>query len=327
MKTYTLQTKAEGFGPLIYRTKDGVTHFYQYYGIMQRMGDEHHDLHLVENDFYEGDIVVHESGIISKCLGFNMDAVKLEKGQLWKKQCKKLIATTNEVASEKYGIPLISDEIVKKYAYEDQNGGLKEVYIEDESVYVEPEGIHSNRGYYKDVPKLNEDGEVIMYHKPVKIVDWNKFSLEELISHLDETFKFDSSGTAKAVHELIRAYRNKGASNSVELYEKDKEVEWIKERIISEKKKHEAAGLDWELIAATKIFSTLSHRKEERNSEEPDECKPMSERNLEMRLEQIFDECAKKHMIVWNISGFKRTYKRLYKSIMESLKIASNGRN
>jgi hypothetical protein len=146
------------------------------------------------------------------------------------------------------------------------------------------------------------------------------------------------------VHELIRAYRNKGASNSVELYEKDKEVEWIKERIISEKKKHESAGLDWELIAAAKIFSTLSHRKEKCNSEEPniciqtgrecgfpcfspDECKPMSERNLEMKLEQIFDERAKKNMIKWDISGFKQSYRKLFKSIMESLKIASNGRN
>lgn len=345
MKTIPIQIKSDGFGPLIYRTKDNVTHFYQYYTCMERMGDEHHDLYLVvEDDFYQDDVVLHSSGIVSKCLGFNIDAVKLESGQLWKKDCKKLIATTNLSVHEKYEIPLISEEIIREYAYEDQNGGLKEVILETESIYVEPEGIHSNRGYDKIVPKLNEDGEVTMYHEPVHIVDWNTFSLEELIAHLEETFKFDSSGTAKAVHELIAAYRNKGASNSFELHEKDKEVEWIKERIISEKNKHEKSGLDWELIAATKIFSTLIHRKEKSNIEEPkvciqnglpcgfpcfseDECKTMTERNLEIKLENIFDDCAKKNMIVWNLSSFKQSYRKLFKSIMESLKIASNGGN
>jgi hypothetical protein len=333
MKTIPIQLKTDEFGPLIFRTKDGVTHFYQYYGIMPRMGDEHHDLYLVVEGCSKGDMclwnVQHE---------YQLSEADSNDALLH----YKIIATTNQRLHKEYKIPLISDEIVIKYAYEDQYGGLKEVIIETESIYVEPEGIHSNRGYDKIVPKLNEDGEVTMYHEPVKIVDWNQFSLEELISHLEETFKFDSSGTAKAVNELIRAYRSKGASNSVELYEKDKEVEWIKERIISEKKKHESAGLDWELIAAAKIFSTLSHRKEKCNSEEPniciqtgrecgfpcfspDECKPMSERNLEMKLEQIFDERAKKNMIKWNISGFKQSYRKLFKSIMESLKIASNG--
>jgi len=251
MKTIPIQIKTEEFGPLIYRTKDGVTHFYQYYGIMQRMGDEHHDLHLVVEGCIKGDMclwnVQHEYQLSE---AESNDAL----------MHYKIIATTNYSLHKERGIPLISDEIVRNYAYEDQNGGLKEVILETESVYVEPEGIHSNRGYFKDIPKLNEDGEVVMYHEPVKIVDWNQFSLDELIVHLEETFKFDSSGTAKAVHELISAYR----------------------------------GL-----------------------------KPKSEQELE----HIFDKCAKKHMIVWNIRGFKRTYNRLFKSIMESLKIASNGGN
>jgi hypothetical protein len=38
-------------------------------------------------------------------------------------------------------------------------------------------------------------------------VDWNDLSIEEYISHLEDKFRFDSSGTAKAVHELIQAYR------------------------------------------------------------------------------------------------------------------------
>jgi len=37
--------------------------------------------------------------------------------------------------------------------------------------------------------------------------DWNKMKLEEHIDHLENKFRFDSSGTAKSVFELIAAYR------------------------------------------------------------------------------------------------------------------------
>jgi len=37
--------------------------------------------------------------------------------------------------------------------------------------------------------------------------DWNEMNIEEYISHLENKFLVDSSGTAKAVFELIRAYR------------------------------------------------------------------------------------------------------------------------
>lgn len=331
MKTIPIQIKADGFGPLIFRTKDNVTHFYQYYTCMERMGDEHHDLYLVVEGCNKGDMclwnVQHK---------YDLTIAQANNALLH----YKIIATTNEELRKEYGIPDISEEIIRNYAYEDQNGGLKEVILDTESIYFEPEGIHSNRGYDKIVPKLNEDGEVTLYHEPVHIVDWNAFSLEELIAHLEETFKFDSSGTAKAVHELIAAYRNKGASNSFELHEKDKEVEWIKERIISEKKKHEKSGLDWELIAASKIFSTFSHRKEQCNSGEPnicvqtgkecgypcgakDGCQPLSKhKKTNQELEDIFDDCARKNMIVWNLSSFKQSYPKLFKSIMDSLKKA-----
>ena len=38
--------------------------------------------------------------------------------------------------------------------------------------------------------------------------DWNKMNIEEYISHLEQKFMFDSSGTAKSVFELIAAYRD-----------------------------------------------------------------------------------------------------------------------
>ena len=35
------------------------------------------------------------------------------------------------------------------------------------------------------------------------MIDWNKLTMEQYTEHLEEKFKFDSSGTAKAVFELI----------------------------------------------------------------------------------------------------------------------------
>ena len=39
------------------------------------------------------------------------------------------------------------------------------------------------------------------------MTDWNKLTMEQYIEHLENKFRFDSSGTAKAVFELIAAYR------------------------------------------------------------------------------------------------------------------------
>ena len=201
----TLQVKAENFGPLIYRTKDDVTHFYRYYCPMQRMGDEHHNLHLVLDEFHKDDVVIHvETGYVSKVLGFNIDAIKLESGQYWRKDCRKLIATTDDAIHEKYEIPLIHESIVMDYAYQDQYGGLEEVELVTENVYIEPEGIHTNRGYFTDVPKVNEDGEVMRVEKVAEFVDWNQFTISELIEHLKKEFAFSSTGTAKAILEVIR---------------------------------------------------------------------------------------------------------------------------
>lgn len=41
----------------------------------------------------------------------------------------------------------------------------------------------------------------------MKIIDWNKLTIEQYINHLEDKFKFDSSGTAKSVFELIAAYK------------------------------------------------------------------------------------------------------------------------
>lgn len=55
-----------------------------------------------------------------------------------------------------------------------------------------------------------------------KIIDWNKKSLDELALHLENHFRFDSSGIAKAAHELIAFYRKnsvKFVGNFIEGFE------------------------------------------------------------------------------------------------------------
>ena len=47
------------------------------------------------------------------------------------------------------------------------------------------------------------------------MTDWNKLTMEQYIEHLEEKFKFDSSGTAKAVFELINAYKALTINNVV----------------------------------------------------------------------------------------------------------------
>ena len=37
--------------------------------------------------------------------------------------------------------------------------------------------------------------------------DWNEMNTDEYIKHLEQKFMFDSSGTAKAVFELISTYK------------------------------------------------------------------------------------------------------------------------
>jgi len=46
----------------------------------------------------------------------------------------------------------------------------------------------------------------------MEMIDWNNKTIEQYIEHLEDKFRFDSSGTAKAVYELIAAYRAKNCN-------------------------------------------------------------------------------------------------------------------
>lgn len=37
------------------------------------------------------------------------------------------------------------------------------------------------------------------------------------------------------------------------------------------------------------------------------------------KAEKTLDDAAKKHMVEWEINGFRRTYPKLFKSIMEAM--------
>lgn len=223
-----LHIKTDNFGPIVFRTKDKVVHFYQYYGIMPDMGDENHNLYFIEEDCKEGDICLWNIQHEYKINVADSDNALMH---------YKIVATTDSELIKK-GIPEISDEYVKHYCY--KNGDINSVDIEMDSIYVEPPGsIHSNRGHFIEIPKLKDLKEVVIYHEPAPIVDWNSFTMTQFIEHLEEKFKFSSTGTAKAVIELIKsnkdmrktifdihsqATRKNRASDAKELMETDLEI-------------------------------------------------------------------------------------------------------
>jgi len=52
----------------------------------------------------------------------------------------------------------------------------------------------------------HDDNGKYIKPKTVKWIDWNTLSLDELVEYLKNKFKFDSSGTSKAVSKLIEFY-------------------------------------------------------------------------------------------------------------------------
>ncbi|MEK6828993.1 MAG: hypothetical protein AABY15_02620 [Nanoarchaeota archaeon] len=201
------------FGKLVFRTKDNVLFFYQHYGAMPGMGDERHHLHFLSKEpVQNGDWYYDEHNNILMLANENSDHnVYL---------CPKVVATSDDKLHKEYGIPMISDQNIFEYSH--KNGKIESLELVTEEKYIEPhESIHSNRGRFIDVLKLNEEGEVIIYVEPPVMVDWNQFPISNLIEHLEDKFKFDSSGTAKAVYELISKHNQMKEG-----------LEWIKKEYI-----------------------------------------------------------------------------------------------
>lgn len=205
-----LTAKTDGFGPIIFRTKDNVYQFYQYYSSMPSMGDESHNIYLICKDTpVDGDYVLAACQVRKvkkdKNGQLGIDSVSKDGDDI----VNKIVATTDQKLIKK-GIPSVSEDYVRHFVY--KNGDINKVEIEVDSVYVEPpKGMHSNRGHFIEVPKLRDNElnqkEVIIYQEPTPIVDWNKFTMDQFIEHLEDEFMFSSTGTAKAVTELIRAHK------------------------------------------------------------------------------------------------------------------------
>jgi hypothetical protein len=191
---------------------------------MPSMGDEHHNLYFVEDGCKEGDLclwnIQHEYQISE---AENNDAILHYK----------IIATTDPELIKK-GILAIPEEYVKHYCHQNADIGVVEIEM-DYNMFTQ--------GNFKVVPKLKKndigDMEVIIYHEPAPVVDWNKFTMSQFIEHLENEFQFSSTGTAKAVIELInsnkemrktifdihsQATRKNRASDAKELMETDLEI-------------------------------------------------------------------------------------------------------
>ena len=197
-----ISIKSADFGPLIFRTKDSILHYYGFYGIMQNMGDEHHNLYFIEEGCKEGDLCLWNIQHEYKVIEAEGDNALMH---------YKIVATTDYRLIKK-GIPSIPDEYVRHYAY--KNGDIGAVDIETESFYVEPpETIHSNRGHFIDIPKLIEDDigqkEVVIYHEPVPV----EVKMDTtVIKKTDEEVVIEWSGPTG--HGILKLdYNGKGGYN------------------------------------------------------------------------------------------------------------------
>jgi len=213
-----MSLKTDKFGPLVFRTTDRVTHFYQYYSAMPDMGDVRQNLHFVEDGSIKEADYVTDGECVGKVLFSDSEGYSVEIGagtsvgdfdyHTLQDEWQKIVATTCANLIKK-GIPAIPEMFVKHYCY--KNGDINYVDIEMDSIYVEPVGIHSNRGDFIEIPKLKKNDigemEVVIYHEPAPVVDWDSFTMTQFIEHLEEEIKFSSIGTSKAVIELINAYK------------------------------------------------------------------------------------------------------------------------
>lgn len=185
-KVKVVNFKSENFGPVIFRTKDSIFHFYQYYSIMQDMGDEHHDLYYVEREYElkKGEWAIQFNDIGSKpveVFQWDYDTHPAPEAVIFK-----VVASTN---SDIKNCPGISNWQLNKFCI-DENDEAELITDDSGDLILDDDGN----------VKLLESIETVM-------IDWNKLSIDQHIAHLEDKFMFDSSGTAKSVYELIRAYK------------------------------------------------------------------------------------------------------------------------
>lgn len=127
-----------------------------------------------------GDVVYHNSGYVSRVLGFNMDAIKLEDAQRWTKDCRKVIATDDEEYGfgDEFGgwypIGNIPKSFVKDFCNE---GGPRNIMVEFHTDYE----ILKNSELDEHVPyKISLDGDNAIVIKPAKD-SWGPLEIKGLM--------------------------------------------------------------------------------------------------------------------------------------------------
>jgi len=194
-KVKVVNFKAEGFGPLIFRTKDRNFHFYQYYTIMRDMGDEHHHLYYVEREYElkKGQWAIQFNDIGTKPVEvfvWNHDTPPAPEAVIYK-----IIASTNDYISN---CPQISSWQINQFCCEEYD----EVELKTEEVYVEPPAtMHSNRGYFKE--------ELSIVDGCVRLVDSIETFLEEKKEKSDKELEkiFDRSAKENMINWNLDSFK------------------------------------------------------------------------------------------------------------------------
>jgi hypothetical protein len=183
-KVKVVNFKYDGFGPLIFRTKDSQFHFYQYYSIMQDMGDEHHHLYYVEREYglKKGQWAIQFNDIGTKPVEvfvWNHDTPPAPEAVIFK-----IIASTNDEISN---CPQISNWQINQFCIKEYD----EVELKTKTNYIEPPAtMHSNRGHFEEVLSLDDDAQVQMVDSIETFMSEKKEATEkELEQIFDESAK------------------------------------------------------------------------------------------------------------------------------------------
>lgn len=134
-----------------------------------------------------GDVVYHNSGYVSRVLGFNMDAIKLKDAQRWTKDCRKVIATDDDEYNTGYKENNFSDSfcgwnitpnIPKSFINDFCNeGGPRKVMVQFNTDY----DILKNSELDEHVPyKISLDANNTIVIKPAK-VSWGALEVKGLM--------------------------------------------------------------------------------------------------------------------------------------------------
>lgn len=171
-------------------------------------------LHFLSNEkFKEGDYVYHNSGYVSKVLGFNMDAVKLEDAQRWTKDCKKIISSTDssliifQGAGINFPIPSPSDSFVQKFISEYNKGNIiKRVLVEYGNFRINNPDypFKSNREFDDNyLIKINSNDNTITIIK-----DKTTYTQEEVDRLLDRQ-------TCETTAQVLEKYKDYKSKNEI----------------------------------------------------------------------------------------------------------------